>query len=132
MVGLDSISFERFQLQNIHVTNKPMKKIYILLNLNDGNKASANSLQYVPGSQRKGGNMLCICFFGHVSRRNDVSIERLVVQGKVEGTRARGRSPMRWTDQVKATIEAHLHECARKATVREEWRNIVKRATTPR
>ncbi|CAH2215843.1 jg6624, partial [Pararge aegeria aegeria] len=37
--------------------------------------------------------------------RNDVSIERLVVQGKVEGTRARGRSPMRWTDQVKATIE---------------------------
>ncbi|CAH2234708.1 jg4694 [Pararge aegeria aegeria] len=60
-----------------------------------------------------------LSFFGHVSRRNDVSIERLVVQGKVEGTRARGRSPMRWTDQVKATIEAPLHECARKATVRE-------------
>ncbi|CAH2257072.1 jg11936 [Pararge aegeria aegeria] len=44
--------------------------------------------------------------FTVVSRRNDVSIERLVVQGKVEGTRARGRSPMRWTDQVKAAIEA--------------------------
>ncbi|CAH2258571.1 jg12380 [Pararge aegeria aegeria] len=73
-----------------------------------------------------------LSFFGHVSRRNDVSIERLVVQGKVEGTRARGRSPMRWTDQVKATIEAPLHECARKATVREEWRSIVKRGTTPR
>ncbi|CAH2253345.1 jg972 [Pararge aegeria aegeria] len=39
---------------------------------------------------------------------------------------------MRWVDQVKAAIEAPLHECARKATVREEWRWIVKRATTPR
>ncbi|CAH2217790.1 jg14095 [Pararge aegeria aegeria] len=58
-------------------------------------------------------------FFGHVSRRNNVSIERLVVQRRVEGTRARGRSPMRCTDQLKATIEAPLHECARKATVRE-------------
>ncbi|CAH2234375.1 jg23677 [Pararge aegeria aegeria] len=76
-----------------------------------------------------------LSFFGHVSRRNNASIERLVVQGKVEGTRARGRSPVRWTDQVNATrdtIEAPLHECARKATVREEWRRIVKRATTPR
>ncbi|CAH2217692.1 jg26590 [Pararge aegeria aegeria] len=53
-------------------------------------------------------------------------------KGNVEGTRARGRSPMRWTDQVKATIEAPLHECARKATVREEWRSIVKRAAIPR
>ncbi|CAH2257640.1 jg20518 [Pararge aegeria aegeria] len=49
-----------------------------------------------------------LSFFGHLSRRNDVSVERLVVQGKVEGTRARGSSPMRWTDQVKATIEALL------------------------
>ncbi|CAH2242819.1 jg11752 [Pararge aegeria aegeria] len=73
-----------------------------------------------------------LSFFGHVSRSNNVSIERLVVQGKVEGSRARGRSPMRWTDQVKAANEASLHECARKATVREEWRRIVKRATTPR
>ena len=36
-----------------------------------------------------------LSFFGHVSRRESMSIERLVVQGKVEGTRARGRSPMR-------------------------------------
>ncbi|KAM3967575.1 secretory phospholipase A2 receptor [Aphomia sociella] len=42
-----------------------------------------------------------LTFFGHVCRRVEVAIERLVVQGKVEGTRARGRSPMRWTDQIK-------------------------------
>ncbi|CAH2239279.1 jg21906 [Pararge aegeria aegeria] len=33
-------------------------------------------------------------FLGHVFRRDNNSIERLVVQGKVEGTRARGISPM--------------------------------------
>ncbi|KAJ0172524.1 hypothetical protein K1T71_011663 [Dendrolimus kikuchii] len=66
-----------------------------------------------------------LTFFGHITRREDTSVERLVVQGKVEGTRARGRSPMRWTDQIKSALNGPLHECTRKATVREEWRRIV-------
>ena len=72
-----------------------------------------------------------LTFFGHFSRRGDTSLERLVVQGKVEGQRARGRSPMRWTDQVKAVMKDPLYECTRKAAVREEWRGIVKHATHP-
>ncbi|KAJ0172525.1 hypothetical protein K1T71_011664 [Dendrolimus kikuchii] len=72
-----------------------------------------------------------LTFFGHITRREDTSVERLVVQGKVEGTRARGRSPMRWTDQIKSALNGPLHECTRKATVRAEWRRIVKLATTP-
>ncbi|KAL0879221.1 hypothetical protein ABMA27_003004 [Loxostege sticticalis] len=73
-----------------------------------------------------------LTFFGHVSRRGNVSVERLVVQGKIEGTRPRGRSPMRWTDQIKAAAqEGSVTECARKAAIREEWRRIVKRATNP-
>ncbi|CAH2237632.1 jg18857 [Pararge aegeria aegeria] len=71
-----------------------------------------------------------LTFFGHVSRRDNDSIERLVVQGRIEGTRSRGRSPMRWADQIKAAVAVLLHECARKAAAREEWRRIVKRATT--
>ncbi|KAI8424658.1 hypothetical protein MSG28_003085 [Choristoneura fumiferana] len=66
-----------------------------------------------------------LSFFGHVARRDDRSVERLVVQGKVEGTRARGRSPMRWTDQIKAALGSSLHKYTRKATVREEWRRMV-------
>lgn len=66
-------------------------------------------------------------FFGHVSRRGNDSIERLVVQGKVEGTRPRGRSPMRWTDQVKAAVGAPVHECARLTTSRQRWRDVVRR-----
>ncbi|CAH2233495.1 jg23313 [Pararge aegeria aegeria] len=59
-------------------------------------------------------------------RRHNDFIERLVVQGRIEG----GRSPMRWADQIKAAVAVLLHECARKAAAIEEWRRIVKRATT--
>ncbi|KAL4707431.1 hypothetical protein ACJJTC_008616 [Scirpophaga incertulas] len=70
-----------------------------------------------------------LTFFGHVSRRGDDSIERLVVQGRVEGTRPRGRSPMRWTDQIKAATKCSVCECTRKAAVRDEWRRITKSIT---
>lgn len=70
-----------------------------------------------------------LTFFGHVSRRDGTSIERLVVQGKVEGTRARGRSPLRWTDQIRTAVDGPLHVCTRKAEIREEWRRIVRRVT---
>ncbi|CAH2238710.1 jg17578 [Pararge aegeria aegeria] len=59
-----------------------------------------------------------LTFFGHVSRRDNDSIERLVVQGRIEGTRSRGRSPMRWADRIKAAVAVPLHECARKAAAR--------------
>ncbi|CAH2260556.1 jg18261 [Pararge aegeria aegeria] len=62
-----------------------------------------------------------LTFFGHVSRRDNDSIERLVVQGRIEGSRSRGRSPMRWADQIKAAVAVPLHECAIKAAAREEW-----------
>ncbi|CAH2237360.1 jg12074 [Pararge aegeria aegeria] len=32
--------------------------------------------------------------------------------------------------EIKAAVAVPLHECARKAAAREEWRRIVKRATT--
>uniref|UniRef100_A0A2H1W580 SFRICE_019159 n=1 Tax=Spodoptera frugiperda TaxID=7108 RepID=A0A2H1W580_SPOFR len=64
-----------------------------------------------------------------VWRDND-SLDRLVVQGKVESSRPRGRSPMRWTDQVKAMVGNPVHECTRLTTNRERWRDIVRRATS--
>ncbi|XP_063829606.1 uncharacterized protein LOC135078934 [Ostrinia nubilalis] len=66
-------------------------------------------------------------YFGHVSRRDDNSIERQVVQGKVEGTRSRGRSPMRWTDKVKSTVGDGVCDCTRQSANRERWREIVRR-----
>ncbi|CAH0699120.1 unnamed protein product [Spodoptera exigua] len=69
-------------------------------------------------------------YFGHVSRRASDSIERLVVQGKVEGTRPRGRSPMRWTDQLKSAVGTRVSDCTRQSANRERWREIVRRAVS--
>ena len=63
-------------------------------------------------------------YFGHVTRRETESIERLVVQGRVDGVRSRGRSSMRWTDQIKALTNSSINECARDAEVRNRWQKI--------
>ncbi|CAH2234776.1 jg25988 [Pararge aegeria aegeria] len=51
-------------------------------------------------------------------------MERLVVQGKVEGKRSSGRSPTRWTDVIKATTQTCIVQCARNAEDRNKWRRI--------
>ena len=40
-------------------------------------------------------------YFGHIARRGPDNLERVFLTGSVEGNRGRGRSPMRWSDQVK-------------------------------
>ncbi|CAH2228151.1 jg2588 [Pararge aegeria aegeria] len=71
---------------------------------------------------------LCILkFFGHISR-NEVSIERFVVQGQVEEKRARGRSPTRWTDTVKSLTQTTVVECFRHATNRQKLKRLAREA----
>ncbi|KPJ16162.1 hypothetical protein RR48_08167 [Papilio machaon] len=53
--------------------------------------------------------------------------ERLMLQGKVERTRLRGKSPMRWIDEIKEVVAVSMHKCALKAEIREEWRRFLKR-----
>lgn len=55
-------------------------------------------------------------------------MERLVVQGRVEGRRSRGRSPTRWTDLIKSATGASIVECSRIATNRLKWRQFAKAA----
>ncbi len=62
-------------------------------------------------------------FFGHVTRKED-SMERLVVQGQMEGKRSRGRSPTRWSDLIKSITQSTMPECSHKAANRTVWRRI--------
>ncbi|CAH2241680.1 jg26980 [Pararge aegeria aegeria] len=56
--------------------------------------------------------------------RNEGSIERLVVQGHVEGKRARGRPPTLWIDTVTSLTQTTVVECFRHATNRQKWRRL--------
>ena len=66
--------------------------------------------------------------FGHISRHD--TMERLVVQGKPEGKRERGRSPTRWTELISKLTESTLEKACRQANDRDKWRDIVKRAVS--
>lgn len=65
----------------------------------------------------------------------DISISTtslvLLQQRRFEATRQRGRSPMRWTNQIKASVSdsSSVHKCTRRASIREKWQRVVKLAT---
>lgn len=69
-------------------------------------------------------------YFGHIARRAD-DMELLVVEGKVEGRRPRGRSPTRWTDLIREMTGTGVQDAVHAANDRQAWRNIVRAVTTP-
>lgn len=88
------------------------------------NQSVADEIQ-IPDQLSKIINRSILKYYGHISRRDDDNLERLIIQGKMEGKRPRGRSPRRWTDQVKELSKRPLAECSRIAKNREEWREVV-------
>ncbi|XP_071554988.1 uncharacterized protein [Temnothorax nylanderi] len=68
-------------------------------------------------------------YFGHITRRNQDNLEKLIVQGKVEGKRPRGRSPSRWLDQIKDITGQPLQKNLREAEDRHCWKTVVRHCT---
>lgn len=62
-------------------------------------------------------------FFGHIIRQDN--IETITIQGKIEEMRGRGRSPTRYTDQLRKLTGRTFAECARAAKNREEWHEMI-------
>jgi len=52
-----------------------------------------------------------------------------MVQGKVEKTRPRGRSPKRWLDQGKQFTGKSFQDSIRSTSDREKWRKTAKNTT---
>ena len=46
-------------------------------------------------------------YFGHLVRRTD-SLEKILVLGKIEGRRRRGRQRMRWLDGITESTDMSL------------------------
>ena len=57
-------------------------------------------------------------FYGHV-RRHD-SLQRVILEGKVEGKRGRGRKRTSWTDNSKTHLGLPINTCAELALDRKK------------
>ena len=51
--------------------------------------------------------MLKLQYFGHLMQRAD-SLEKTLMQGKIEGRRRRGRQTMRWLDSITDSMDMNL------------------------
>ena len=60
-----------------------------------------------------------LTYFGNIIRKNN--IQRLRLEGKINGRHGRGRTQTNWTDNIKDWTQTRYYECIRLAQDKQKW-----------
>ena len=63
-----------------------------------------------------------LTYYGHISRHD--SMQKDILEGKIEGTRGRGRPRKSWIGNIKETTRMTMQECGKRAKDRDKWRSM--------
>ena len=64
-----------------------------------------------------------LAYYRHVRRHH--SLQKFVLEGKVDGKRGKRRRKKSWTDNVSEMTKMSMAQCSVKALDRSEWRTMV-------
>jgi len=71
-------------------------------------------------------------YFGHILRKNDVCLEKDLIQGTLPGGRRRGKPRTSWIGNLTSWTTMNMDEMLQSTEDRTGWRQLVRSVTNPR